>query len=101
MKRKTLVNALAGYKNKSKHIRECAIQIIENFGGIVPSSMEELTTLVSNVFMPNELMQVVTKVVEKYLGIGNRVSDATEEQSDALQLILDELAMYAEENNLK
>ena len=60
--------------------------------------MEELTELVTNVFAPNEAMNVVTKVVEKYLGIGNRVSDCTEEQADALQLILDELEMYAEDN---
>lgn len=63
--------------------------------------MEQLTELVTGVFVPNEKMPVVTKVVEKYLGIGNRVNDATEEQADALQLILDELIMYAEENNLK
>ncbi len=60
--------------------------------------MEELTELVTSVFAPNEAMNVVTKVVEKYLGIGNRVSDCTEEQADALQLILDELEMYAEDN---
>lgn len=63
--------------------------------------MEQLTELVTGVFVPNEKMPVVTKVVEKYLGIGNRVNDATEEQADALQLILDELIMYAEENNMK
>lgn len=63
--------------------------------------MEELTGLVTNVFAPNDVMNVVTKVVEKYLGIGNRVADCTEEQADALQLILDELEMYAEDNGLK
>ena len=63
--------------------------------------MEELTELVTNVFAPNDAMNVVTKVVEKYLGIGNRVADCTEEQADALQLIFDELEMYAEDNNLK
>jgi hypothetical protein len=63
--------------------------------------MEELTELVTNIFAPNDAMNVVTKVVEKYLGIGNRVADCTEEQADALQLILDELEMYAEDNNLK
>lgn len=63
--------------------------------------MEELTELVTSVFAPNDKMQVITKVVEKYLGLGNRVADATEDQADALQLILDELLIYAEENNLK
>ena len=46
-------------------------------------------------------MQVVQKIVEKHLGIGNRVNDATEEQADAVQLIYDELLMYVEDNNLK
>ena len=46
-------------------------------------------------------MQVVQKIVEKHLGVGNRVNDTTEEQADALQLIYDELLMYVEDNNLK
>lgn len=63
--------------------------------------LSKLTELVTNVFAPNDEMAKVTKVVEYYLGIGNRVADATEEQADALQLILDELIIFAEENNLK
>ena len=62
---------------------------------------EKLTDIVTEVFAPNDKMQVVQKIVEKHLGVGNRVNDATEEQADALQLIYDELLMYAEENNLK
>ena len=63
--------------------------------------VEQLTELVTNVFVPNDMLKVVNKIVEKHLGTGQRVADATEEQADALQLILDELIMYAEENNLK
>ena len=62
---------------------------------------EKLTEIVTEVFVPNDKMQVVQKIVEKHLGIGNRVNDATEEQADALQLIYDELLMYVEDNNLK
>ena len=62
---------------------------------------EKLTEIVTEVFVPNDKMQVVQKIVEKHLGIGNRVNDATEEQADALQLIYDELLMYIEDNNLK
>jgi endonuclease-3 len=40
-----LISSISFYKNKSKHIKECSIQIIENFGGNVPSTMKELTTL--------------------------------------------------------
>ena len=62
---------------------------------------EKLTEIVTEVFVPNDKMQVVQKIVEKHLGIGNRVNDATEEQADALQLIYDELLMYVEDNKLK
>ena len=62
---------------------------------------EKLTEIVTEIFVPNDKMQVVQKIVEKHLGVGNRVNDATEEQADALQLIYDELLMYVEENNLK
>lgn len=40
-----LISSISFYKNKAKHIKECSIQILENFNGIVPSTMEELTTL--------------------------------------------------------
>ena len=40
-----LISSISFYKNKSKHIKECSIQIIEKFGGKVPDTMEELTTL--------------------------------------------------------
>lgn len=40
-----LISSISFYKNKSKHIKECSIQIMENFDGIVPETMEELTTL--------------------------------------------------------
>ena len=40
-----LISSISFYKNKSKHIKECSIQLIENFNGMVPQTMEELTTL--------------------------------------------------------
>lgn len=40
-----LISSISFYKNKSKHIKECSIQIMENFNGIVPETMEDLTTL--------------------------------------------------------
>lgn len=61
---------------------------------------EKLNKLVVEKFAPNDAMATVTKVVEHYLGTGNRVADATEQEADALQLIYDELLMYVEENNL-
>lgn len=41
----SLISSISFYRNKAKHIKECSIQIIENFGGKVPSKMEDLTTL--------------------------------------------------------
>jgi len=33
------------YKNKAKNLKECSIKLINDFNGIVPNTMEELTTL--------------------------------------------------------
>ena len=40
-----LISSISFYRNKAKHIKECSIQIVENFDGNVPQSMEELTSL--------------------------------------------------------
>jgi len=41
----TLISSISFYRNKAKHIKECSIQLVEKFNGIVPNSMEALTTL--------------------------------------------------------
>lgn len=40
-----LISSISFYRNKAKHIKECSIQIIEKYNGIVPNEMEDLTTL--------------------------------------------------------
>jgi endonuclease-3 len=40
-----LIHPCGFYKNKAKNIKKCASQILENFGGEVPSDMESLLTL--------------------------------------------------------
>lgn len=40
-----LIHPCGFYKNKAKNIKLCAKQIIENFGGEVPHTMQELTSL--------------------------------------------------------
>lgn len=40
-----LISSISFYKNKAKHIKACSIQLIENFNGNVPDTIEELTTL--------------------------------------------------------
>ena len=62
--------------------------------------MEQLNELVMDKFVPNDKLSIVNKIVEKHLGLGNKVADATEDQADALQIILDELLMKAEELGL-
>lgn len=41
----TIIHPCGFYKNKAKNIKLCAKQVLENFGGVVPHTMEELTTL--------------------------------------------------------
>lgn len=40
-----LIHPCGFYKNKAKNIQLCAKQVLENFGGEVPHTMEELTSL--------------------------------------------------------
>ena len=40
-----LIHSCGFYKNKAKNIKLCAKQVLENFGGEVPRTMDELLTL--------------------------------------------------------
>lgn len=40
-----IIHPCGFYKNKAKNIKLCAKQVLENFNGIVPHTMEKLTTL--------------------------------------------------------
>lgn len=40
-----IIHPCGFYKNKAKNVKLCAKQILENFNGKVPKTMEELTTL--------------------------------------------------------
>ncbi|MBQ8299004.1 MAG: endonuclease III [Clostridia bacterium] len=40
-----LISSISFFRNKAKHIREASVQIMNNFNGVVPETMEELTTL--------------------------------------------------------
>ncbi len=62
------------YRNKAKHIRETAALIAERFGGEVPRTMEELTSLpgvarkTANVVMGNAYGIVEGVVVDTHVG---------------------------------
>lgn len=40
-----IIHPCGFYKNKAKNIKLCASQVLDNFNGIVPNTMEELITL--------------------------------------------------------
>lgn len=40
-----IIHPCGFYKNKAKNVKLCAKQVLENFNGAVPHTMEELTTL--------------------------------------------------------
>ena len=40
-----IIHPCGFYKNKAKNIKLCAKQVLDNFNGIVPQTMEELTSL--------------------------------------------------------
>jgi endonuclease-3 len=62
------------YRNKAKHIREAATLIVERYGGEVPRTMEELTSLpgvarkTANVVMGNAFGVVEGVVVDTHVG---------------------------------
>ena len=41
----TIIHPCGFYKNKAKNIKQCAKQVLENFNGEVPKTMDELLTL--------------------------------------------------------
>ena len=40
-----MISSISYYHTKAKHIKECSKQIIDNFDGELPHTMEELTSL--------------------------------------------------------
>lgn len=40
-----MIGSISYFHTKAKHIKECSNQIINDFGGVVPNTMEELMTL--------------------------------------------------------
>jgi endonuclease-3 len=45
LKIQKLIKSTGFYKNKAKNIKNCSKKIIENFGGLVPDNMADLTSL--------------------------------------------------------
>lgn len=94
-----LISSISFYRNKAKHIKECSIQIIEKYGGIVPCTMEQLTRLSgigrksANVIMLEAFNDCQGIAVDTHaLRISNRLglskeSEATKVEQDLLKKI--------------
>jgi endonuclease-3 len=74
------------YRNKAKHIHEMAAILVERFGGEVPRTMAELTTLpgvarkTANVVMGNAYGIVEGVVVDTHVGRVSRRLDLTQSE---------------------
>lgn len=64
------------------------------------STMDLIKKLVNEKFLPNNRMDIVTMVGEKYLGVSKKITEATPNQADILDVILSELEAKVEENQL-
>ena len=62
--------------------------------------MDLIKKLVNEKFLPNNRMDIVTMVGEKYLGVSKKITEATPSQADILDVILSELEQKIEENQL-
>jgi len=75
------------YRNKAKHVREAAAQLVARFGGEVPRTMDELTSLpgvarkTANVVMGNAYGIVEGVVVDTHVGrISQRLGLTAQEE---------------------
>ena len=62
-----IIHPCGFYKYKAKNIKLCAKQVLENFDGVVPHTMEELTTLAGvGRKSANVIMLEVFGIAERY-----------------------------------
>ena len=79
------------YKNKAKHIKDCAKSIVENFGGEVPKTKEELVSLAgvgnktANVVLSVAFGQNYVAVDTHVLRVSNRLGFAKTQNPDVCE----------------
>ena len=61
------------------------------------ATMNEIKKLVSEKFAPKNRMDIVVEIGEKYLGVSKKITEATPNQADILDVILSELEGKVEE----
>ena len=64
------------------------------------ATMNEIKKLVSEKFAPKNRMDIVVEIGEKYLGVSKKITEATPNQADILDVILSELEGKVEELHL-
>lgn len=64
------------------------------------ATMNEIKKLVGEKFAPKNRMDIVVEVGEKYLGVSKKITEATPNQADILDVILSELEGKVEELHL-
>lgn len=85
------------YKNKAKHIKDCAKSIAENFGGNVPNTKEQLVSLAgvgnktANVVLSVAFGQNYVAVDTHVLRVSNRLGFAKTQNPDVCEKELVEL----------
>lgn len=94
-----LISSISFFRNKAKHIKECSIQLVEFYNGIVPNSMDELTTLAgigrksANVIMLEAFNNCQGIAVDTHaLRLSNRLGFSKE--SDPLKVELELLKKF-------
>lgn len=93
-----IIHPCGFYKNKAKNVKLCAKQVLENFNGEVPHTMEELTTLAgigrksANVIMLEVFgiaqgiaVDTHAKRISNLTGLSNQ-SDPTKIEQDLLKI---------------
>lgn len=94
-----LISSISFFKNKAKHIKQASIQLVEDFNGVVPQSMEALTSLAgigrksANVIMLEAFDNCQGIAVDTHaLRLSNRLGFSKE--TDALKVELDLLKKF-------
>jgi endonuclease-3 len=93
------------YRNKAKAVQACCQQLIERFGGQVPRSMEELTSLrgvgrkTANIVRGNAFGQPAIGVDTHVMRLSQRLALTTQHDPDKIEVDLTQLVPLKEQTH--
>lgn len=99
-----LVRSTGFYRNKAKALKESSKAIVENFGGEVPQTMDELLTLrgvarkTANVVLGNAFGKNIGVVVDTHVMRFSRRFGLTKEKNNADKIERDLIALFPRES---